>query len=127
MAAPASPAQSDRKNPATAPQQGAAMNAQLRLFEDFISEKSTSVAGLQIVLPHSCRCGETISIAGSSRGPHHARILCINCGVFRAWMSGPTFNFLSAVIDQFGRPVEPIEISLNSRNCVDAPATATER
>jgi hypothetical protein len=80
------------------------MTAQLPLFTDFITQKSTSVAGLQVILPHGCRCGETISIAGSSRGPHHAGILCSGCGVFRAWMSGTTYNFLSAVIDHFGRP-----------------------
>jgi len=42
-------------------------------------------------------------------------------------MSGATYNFLSTIIDQFGRPLQPIEVTLNSRTPVDNPATATER
>jgi hypothetical protein len=100
---------------------------QLPLFSELITEPSTSVIGLQVTLPQSCRCGESVAITGSSRGPHHASIICGGCGAHRAWMSGTTYNFINAIIDEFGRPVEPIEITLNSRVRVDATATATER
>jgi hypothetical protein len=88
---------------------------QLSLFSELITEPSTSVIGLQVTLPQACRCGESIAIIGPSRGPHHASIICCGCGAHRAWMSGATYNFLSTIIDQFGRPLQPIEVTLNSR------------
>jgi hypothetical protein len=99
--------------------------SQLSLFRD-ITEPSTSVVGLEVTLPHSCRCGEANSVVGSSRGPHYASIVCGGCGAFRAWMSAQTFNFLSTVIDQFGRPLAPITVTMNSRSRVDSTATTTE-
>ena len=110
---------------APAQQWGRAMKGAPSLFGDSAAAASTSVAGLQVALPTPCRCGETIAIAGSSCGPHHARIDCSACGTHRAWMSGATFNFLGTVIDQFGRPIEPILISTDSRTRVDNTATTT--
>jgi hypothetical protein len=83
---------------------------QLPLFSEPITEPSTSVIGLQVTLPGPCRCGESVAVTRSSRGPHHAGLLCDCCGGHRGWLSGATFRFLSDVIENFGRPIEPIEI-----------------
>jgi hypothetical protein len=99
----------------------------LPLFSEPITEPSTSIIGLQVTLPQPCRCGKFIAITGSSGGPHYVSIFCSGCGTHRAWMLGATYNFLSTIIDQFGRPVQPIEVTLNSRTPLDNPATATER
>jgi hypothetical protein len=103
------------------------MNAPVQLSMFASTSPSTSPVGLLVVLPQRCQCGESIAITGSSRGPHYASIICSGCGTHRAWMSGATYNFITSIIDRFGRPVEPIEISLNSRTRVDSTATATER
>lgn len=71
---------------------------------------STSVRGLLVTLPGTCLCGESKAVIGSSSGPHYARVTCARCGKFRAWMSATSFAFVANVIDQFGRPVEPISV-----------------
>jgi hypothetical protein len=104
------------------------MNAPAQLSMFASTSPSSSPVGLHIILPQQCQCGEFIAITGSSRGPHYASLICSGCGTHRAWMSSATYNFLTTIIDQFGRPVEPIEICLNSRTRVDdSAAAATER
>jgi hypothetical protein len=104
------------------------MNAPVQLSMFASTSPSSSPIGLHVVLPQRCQCGESIAITGSSRGPHCASIICSRCGTHRAWMSGATYSFISTIIDQFGRPVEPIEVTLNSRARVDnSAAVATER
>jgi hypothetical protein len=100
---------------------------QLSMFES--TSPSSSPIGLSVILPKRCsNCGADAAVIGSSRGPHHASLLCDCCGRHRGWLSGVTYNFISTIIDQFGRPVEPIEVTLNSRSRVDnTTATATER
>ena len=40
---------------------------------------------------------------------------CSDCDRFRGWMSGETFAFITTIIDQFGRPTEPIVVRGSSR------------
>jgi hypothetical protein len=90
------------------------MSAQAALFPELsAAASSTSVVGLEVILPRACQCSETVATLGSSRGPHHASLVCTRCGVHRGWLSGETFRFLSDVIENFGRPIEPIEIRHN--------------
>jgi hypothetical protein len=105
---------------------GAAMNApvQLAMFET--TAPSSSPVGLSVILPRQCgNCGSDNAIIGSSRGPHHASVLCACCGGHRGWLSGTTYRFLSDVIENFGRPTEPILIRHNqSVPTTDATAQA---
>jgi hypothetical protein len=85
---------------------------QLTLFES--TTPSSSPIGLSVIVPKPCgNCGSDSAIIGSSRGPHHASLLCECCGGHRGWLSGITFHFLSDVIENFGRPTEPILIRHN--------------
>jgi hypothetical protein len=75
---------------------------------------SSSPVDLSIILPKPCsNCGSDSAVVGSSRGPHHASLLCDCCGGHRGWLPGAAFKFLSDVIDNFGRPTEAIEIRRN--------------
>jgi hypothetical protein len=90
------------------------MNApfQLSMFES--TSPSSSPIGLSVILPRQCsNCGSDSAIVGSSRGPHHASLLCECCCGHRGWLSGTTYRFFSGVIENFGRPTEPIEIRHN--------------
>ena len=91
-----------------------------------LAVSSTTIVGLEVVLPRRCQCREAIAIIGSSRGPHHASVICSACGTFRALLSGETCRFIGAIIDTFGRPDEPINVTTNPRASVDTSATATE-
>jgi hypothetical protein len=90
------------------------MSAQASLFPE-TTASSTSLTALEVVLPRPCQCGEAIAVVGSSKGPHHASLVCSRCGVHRAWLSGTTAAALNTIIDRFGRPTEPIIVSTNSR------------
>jgi hypothetical protein len=88
------------------------MNAQLAMFET--AAPSSSPIGLTVILPKPCgNCGSDSAIIGSSRGPHHANLLCECCSRHRGWLSGTTYKFLSDVIENFGRPTEPILVRQN--------------
>jgi hypothetical protein len=102
------------------------MTAQANLFPE-LTASSTSVVGLEVILPRPCQCGEPLAVIGSSRGPHHACLRCCRCGRHRGWLSAETFRFLSNAIDNFGPPTEPITVTMNSRMSADAPAKPTER
>jgi hypothetical protein len=84
---------------------------------------SSSPVGLSVILPKRCAdCGSGAAVVGSSRGPHHASLLCESCRCHRGWLSGETFRFLSDVIDNFGRPTEPVVIRHNqSAQSADTP------
>ena len=97
------------------------MNAQMDMFAA-VTECSTSVIGLIVTMPHACVCGATESVIGSSSGPHHGRLRCIGCDRHRGWLSGTTYRFITNVIDNFGRPVEPIVVRFkNSRMSAETP------
>jgi hypothetical protein len=90
------------------------MNApfQLSMFES--TSPSSSPIGLSVILPKPCgNCGADAAVIGSSRGSHYASLLCDCCGGHRGWLRGATFKILSDVVENFGRPNEPIEIRQN--------------
>jgi hypothetical protein len=100
--------------------------AQFSMFPSTTS--SSSPIGLNVIVPRPCRnCGSDSAVIGSSRGPHHASLLCERCGGHRGWLSGTTFKFLSDVIEHCGRPTEAIEIRHHQSSSSDAdnPAVAT--
>jgi hypothetical protein len=94
------------------------MSAQADMFP--VTTPSTSLIGITIVLPRPCRaCGEVMATIGSSRGPHHAALFCVSCGRHTGWMSQESFNFVCALIDNFGRPESAIVV----RESVNHPSS----
>jgi hypothetical protein len=102
------------------------MNAPFQIDMFGTVTPSSSPIGLSVILPKPCgNCGSAAAVVESSRGPHHASLLCDRCGGHRGWLSGTTYRFLSGVIENFGRPSEPIEIRHNqSVPTTDATAQA---
>jgi hypothetical protein len=98
------------------------MSSQALLFPE-LAPPSSSVIGLEVILPRPCWCGDCIAVVGSSCGPHHASFECGHCGIHRGWMSGETYRFISTIIDTIGRPLEPIRVTTNSRTRVDESNT----
>jgi hypothetical protein len=86
------------------------------------------LVGLAITLPESCpRCGGHDAWIGAGRGPHKAAIMCV-CGRHLGWMSVPTFNFINATVQQFGRPTEPILVNRQQATAeVKSPTTANAK
>jgi hypothetical protein len=77
----------------------------------FTTAPSTSLAGLRVLHWGVCRnCGSNLGTLGSSSGPHSASIICTNCGSHLAWLAQESADFISSVIDAFGRPIAPIVI-----------------
>ena len=105
---------------------GAVVNAPVQLSMFGATTPSSSPVGLEVILPKPCRsCGPAITTVGSSKGPHHASVACSCCGIHRGWLSGETFQFLCDIIDNFGRPTEPVVIRYNqSVPTTDATAQA---
>jgi len=76
-----------------------------------ITVPSTSILGLSVITPTPCHaCRSIFAVVGSSNGPHYGHYRCASCDAFLNWMRGETHRFLCDVIDNFGRPAEPIEI-----------------
>jgi uncharacterized membrane protein len=86
---------------------------QLSLFE--VTSPSTSVVGLSVLLQSVCRtCGSNAATIGSSKGPHHAALICGACGSHMGWMSGASFKFISEIVDRIGRPQSAIIVRNSS-------------
>jgi hypothetical protein len=84
---------------------------QILLFEHGVTAGSTSPIGLRVSLPGACpRCNSTGAIIGSGSGPHIAKVVCDQCLSYRQWLPGETFKFIEDLIDEFGRPLEPIVV-----------------
>ena len=55
-------------------------------------------------------CGEHAVIIAAGAGPHVAALRCACCGRHRGWLPTTVADFLSALVERFGRPSEPIVI-----------------
>jgi hypothetical protein len=97
------------------------MSTQMEMFP--IAAPSTSAVGLVMVLEdRPCPCGEVKVTIGASAAMHHASLACATCERHRGWLSGETHRFITDIIDNVGRPTEPIVARFkNSRASVDAP------
>jgi hypothetical protein len=75
----------------------------------------TDLLGLPIKLERTidgpCAvCGETAVIIGAGAGLHVALLRCACCDRHRGWLPKTVADFLIKLIEQFGRPTEPITI-----------------
>ena len=66
--------------------------------------------GLAVQLPDECRCGSAIARIGPPAGPHLAELRCDTCARHRGWLARATHKFISEIVQQFGRPKDPIAI-----------------
>jgi hypothetical protein len=64
--------------------------------------------GLSVELPGVCGCAATTALIGTGTGPHRASLHCASCSRHRGWVTHTTAAFILKLIDQFGRPTEPI-------------------
>ena len=72
---------------------------------------SDPLIGLAVHLPHDpCFCGTAVAEIGAGRGPHSASLRCVVCDAHRGWLSRTTHQFLTEIINKFGRPETPIVI-----------------
>jgi hypothetical protein len=72
---------------------------------------STSLRGLAVVTSGECRkCRSTLATLGSTSGPHQAAIICAGCGRYRGWLPAIASDFLNGILDEFGRPTDPIRL-----------------
>jgi hypothetical protein len=75
------------------------------------SELLSPLGGLSVILPNSCRgCGHDVARIGPPVGPHLAGLRCTRCDRHRGWMSRTAHEFLTEVVNKFGRPTVPIAI-----------------
>ena len=74
-------------------------------------QEHNPLVGIDVRLPDRCKhCSSQLAVIGPSRPPHRASMNCKSCGSFRGWVSNVSFDFISKVVEQFGRPTEPILI-----------------
>jgi hypothetical protein len=65
-----------------------------------------------------CRCVDCLIGMGEE-------LVCLVCNRHRSWLSQRTYNFICASIRKFGRPIEPIQLRINSSASDEVTATAT--
>jgi hypothetical protein len=55
-------------------------------------------------------CHENIATIGSSRGPHHHALTCVQCNSHRGWLGAQDAAQLADIITKFGVPASPLVI-----------------
>jgi hypothetical protein len=73
-------------------------------------EERDPLVGLAVQLPDTCRCGANVARIGPPVGPHLAELRCASCGRHRGWLPRAAHQFLSEIVNKFGRPDTPIAI-----------------
>jgi hypothetical protein len=66
--------------------------------------------GITVKLPDTCKCGSPLAVIGPAVVPHRASLHCQECRQFRGWVSNEAFRFVAKIVEQFGKPAEPILI-----------------
>jgi hypothetical protein len=67
--------------------------------------------GISVKLPDTCKhCTSDLAVIGAAPIPHRAALHCRGCQLFRGWVSNEAFRFVSKIVEQFGKPIEPILI-----------------
>jgi hypothetical protein len=60
-------------------------------------------------------CCSNLAVIRPGKGPHIGQLRCACCDRQRGWLSKATADWLLAVIEQFGRPTEPLSIATTNR------------
>lgn len=83
---------------------------QLALFEGSVAAPTDPLVAILVELPDNCSCAIMRALIGSGVGPHHASLYCASCHRHRGWVSRTAADFISKIIDRFGRPTELISV-----------------
>jgi hypothetical protein len=77
-----------------------------------------TIVGLAVVMLHRpCRdCGSVSFVIGSSAGPHHAALRCVDCGHHGGWLSRGAIAFINMTVEKFGMPTEPVAVRENKKD-----------
>jgi hypothetical protein len=84
--------------------------AQFDLFDGARAPSNDPLLDLVVSLPDLCKCGAAKAVIGAGRGPHLASLRCCACESHRGWLGHQTHSFLTKIVNQFGRPSEPVAI-----------------
>lgn len=76
---------------------------------------TADLTGLPIKLARTidrpcAECGERAVIIDAGAGSHAAALRCACCGRHRGWLPTTVADFLTALVERFGRPSEPVVI-----------------
>ena len=82
-----------------------------KLVSSVLPAPNPAINGLVVKLPDTCKhCKSDLAVIGPAPVPHRASLHCKKCRLFRGWVSNEAFRFISKVVAQFGKPVDPILI-----------------
>ena len=82
-----------------------------KIVPSVLPAPNPAISGLVAKLPDVCKkCGSHLAIIGPASVPHRASLHCKECRTFRGWVSDTSLKFVSKVVEQFGKPTEPILI-----------------
>jgi hypothetical protein len=98
---------------------------QLNLFVRNPSEDGP-LYGLSVRLPDACRCRSYVAQIGAPVTPHLAELHCTSCSRHRGWLPREAHQFLTEVINKFGRPAAPITIRRGKHPRAAVPAQTGE-
>jgi hypothetical protein len=67
-----------------------------------------SINGVLVQPDDDCSCGERVAVIEAPVPPHAGSLVCSTCGKHRGWLPRHAYNFVTEIINKFGRPTEPI-------------------
>jgi hypothetical protein len=56
----------------------------------------------------NCKCGHPIATIHRPAGPHHADLICDDCGAQRGEISERTAKILKGIVERWGAPTTPL-------------------
>ena len=65
---------------------------------------STSLFGLKVKMPRTCKCGGDLARIDASDGASYATLYCATCAARRGSLSEQTAKWIEAVAGMFGAP-----------------------
>jgi hypothetical protein len=66
------------------------------------------VIGVLVKPDDDCQCGQQVAVIEAASPPHAGGLVCYSCGTHRGWLPHHAYNFIDEIINQFGRPTEPV-------------------
>ena len=66
------------------------------------------LVGMLVQPDDDCSCGEQVAVIEAAPLPHTGGLVCCSCGCHRGWLPRHAYNFITELIDKFGRPTEPV-------------------
>ncbi len=80
----------------------------LPFAENPAADPTDPLVGILVQPDDDCSCGEQVAVIEPSAPPHAGRLVCYSCGKHRGWLPRHASNFITELINKFGRPTEPV-------------------